>query len=79
MYICLCFGVSDSNVKKAIADGASTIAEIQKKSNAGKKCGACLMTLQDLLDLEAKSKISNTQKAGAAVSGAVKKDAHIAP
>ncbi|MGH7398406.1 MAG: (2Fe-2S)-binding protein [Candidatus Rokuibacteriota bacterium] len=46
MILCLCRGISDRAVEAAIADGASTVAQIERACGAGGDCGAC----GDLLD-----------------------------
>lgn len=37
--VCLCKGISRATIKKAIADGADTIAKVQKATGAGS--GSC--------------------------------------
>ena len=37
--VCLCKGISRASIKKAIADGADTIAKLQKATGAG--AGSC--------------------------------------
>ena len=46
MILCLCRGVSDRTVEAVIADGACTVAQIERACGAGGDCGAC----GDLLD-----------------------------
>jgi bacterioferritin-associated ferredoxin len=41
MYICLCEGVSDGEIKAAIADGACSPAEVMRCTRAGTRCGSC--------------------------------------
>lgn len=48
--VCLCNGVSERKVRKAIAHGATTIEAIGAACRAGTTCGGCRPTLQDLLD-----------------------------
>jgi bacterioferritin-associated ferredoxin len=48
--VCLCNGVSERKVRKAIANGASTIDDIGQRCRAGTTCHGCHDTLQDLLD-----------------------------
>jgi bacterioferritin-associated ferredoxin len=46
MILCLCRGVSDRTVEAVIADGAHSVAQIERACGAGGDCGAC----GDLLD-----------------------------
>ena len=48
--VCLCNGVSERKVRKAIANGASTIEQIGQQCRAGTTCHGCHDTLQELLD-----------------------------
>ena len=56
MYICLCYGISDSKIEKMIREGASTLKEIQQKTNAGANCGSCICDLQKLLTKDKESR-----------------------
>jgi bacterioferritin-associated ferredoxin len=49
MYVCLCRGVSDRKVRKAINRGATTVEEISRTCGAGSGCGGCRPELQAML------------------------------
>ena len=49
MYVCLCFAVSEKQLKKVISEGATTLEEVQEVSCAGMKCGACVCMLEKML------------------------------
>ena len=57
MWVCLCKGVTDRQIRVAIAAGARTAAEISAFCRAGTGCGGCLpelcRMLQDHLDRQA--------------------------
>ncbi len=47
MYVCVCYGVTDKQVKKAVEDGAVDLKALQKALNVGTQCGKCIrMTLE---------------------------------
>ena len=48
--VCLCNGVSERKVVKAIAHGASSVEEIGRACRAGTTCHGCHTTLEELLD-----------------------------
>ena len=48
--VCLCNGVSERKVMKAIAHGADTVEQIGAHCRAGTTCHGCHGTLEDLLD-----------------------------
>jgi bacterioferritin-associated ferredoxin len=41
MYVCVCLAVSQSEVEKAIEDGATTREAVTRACGAGGDCGAC--------------------------------------
>lgn len=49
MYVCMCHGVTDSEVKKLVAEGKKTLAELYKSCRAGSDCGTCVCELKKLL------------------------------
>jgi bacterioferritin-associated ferredoxin len=53
MLVCHCKGVSDRDVRRAIAAGACSPREIARTCGAGSVCGGCRPLLDELLDAEA--------------------------
>lgn len=41
MYICLCNGLTDSQIAKAIAEGAARPREVYASCGCGAQCGRC--------------------------------------
>ena len=41
MYICMCHGVTDHDIRRAAADGVSSFAELQTRTGCGDCCGCC--------------------------------------
>ena len=52
MYICLCFGVTESMVKNLVDEGAGSVKEVQRGCQAGKDCGTCLKALKKAVQKE---------------------------
>ncbi len=48
--ICFCHGVPESEIRKAIAEGARTIPEIQAKTLASTGCGGCGCEVERILE-----------------------------
>lgn len=48
--VCLCYGVNDRRIRREIASGATSIAEISARCSAGGNCHGCHDTLDDLID-----------------------------
>ena len=41
MYVCLCRGITDQDIKNAVADGAESYREIRDLLDLGTCCGRC--------------------------------------
>ena len=52
MYICLCYGVTDGQVKSLVEDGACSVKDVQKRCLAGTDCGSCLDQLRQTVEKE---------------------------
>jgi len=51
--VCCCHGVSDRDLERVIAEGASTVEEIGQRCGAGTDCGTCLGELRERLEGDA--------------------------
>ncbi|MFE4370032.1 bacterioferritin-associated ferredoxin [Streptomyces sp. NPDC056835] len=49
MYVCSCFGITETQVKEHAAAGACTPRRIASVSKAGTDCGSCVRRIQSLL------------------------------
>ena len=49
MYVCVCRSVTDSQVQRAIAQGANTREAVGRQCGAGTDCGGCHDELDDLI------------------------------
>ncbi|MER6537888.1 (2Fe-2S)-binding protein [Streptomyces sp. 900105755] len=49
MYVCSCFGVTESQVKQHAEDGACTPRQIASACKAGTDCGSCVRRIQAIL------------------------------
>jgi bacterioferritin-associated ferredoxin len=49
MIICHCARVSDRCVTKAVASGASTLAQVCRATEAGRDCGACVFNVRRVI------------------------------
>lgn len=53
MYVCICRAVTEAEVRGCIADGACTVKEVVKRSEAGTGCGSCVGKIVALLSAHA--------------------------
>lgn len=49
VYVCLCFGVTEAQIREHAAQGACTPRQIASQSKAGTDCGSCVRRIQGLL------------------------------
>jgi bacterioferritin-associated ferredoxin len=49
MYVCLCTGITDHDIRQAIASGACSVEEVSGCTGAAKHCGACLASVVALV------------------------------
>ena len=50
MYVCLCAGVTNQIVAKAVASGASTSKQVADACGAGSECGRCRRTVRAIIE-----------------------------
>jgi len=50
MYVCICTGVTDHDIRELKGQGVCSVEEIGRCSGAGTKCGACRSTIDAILE-----------------------------
>ncbi len=49
MYVCLCKGVTDTQIRAAVADGASSLREVHNTLGVASQCGKCGIIARDIV------------------------------
>ncbi len=49
MYVCLCNGVTDRQIREAADAGCGSLAELTMRTGAGANCGSCLSMAEETL------------------------------
>ncbi len=49
VYVCICNGVTDHQIREAASTGCTTVAELTMRTGCGATCGSCLDMAGDLL------------------------------
>ena len=49
MYVCICHGVTDREIRQAAADGVREMHVLTMRTGAGSSCGSCLPLAAELL------------------------------
>jgi len=50
MYICICHGVTDSQIESAVDDGATTMKQLTNELKVGSQCGKCCQCTKKVLN-----------------------------
>ena len=50
MYVCICSGVTDHQIREAAANGVRSMAELTMRTGCGATCGTCLETASAILE-----------------------------
>ncbi|HEY5972865.1 MAG TPA: (2Fe-2S)-binding protein [Pseudoxanthomonas sp.] len=50
MYVCICNGVTDHQIREAAANGCRSVAELTMRTGCGATCGSCLEIAAALLE-----------------------------
>ncbi|HYM86846.1 MAG TPA: (2Fe-2S)-binding protein [Pseudoxanthomonas sp.] len=53
MYVCICNGVTDHQIREAAASGVRSVAELTMRTGCGATCGTCLDMAATILDSHA--------------------------
>ncbi|MDX1633233.1 MAG: bacterioferritin-associated ferredoxin [Marinobacter sp.] len=49
MYVCLCTGVTDHQIRKAAENGCSSMRQLGKELGVGRQCGRCACSAREIL------------------------------
>lgn len=50
MYVCLCNGVTESEIRQTVAAGCRSVAELTMRTGCGAGCGSCLPVAGQLFE-----------------------------
>ena len=50
VYVCLCNGVTDHQIREAAASGVRSVAELTMRTGCGATCGSCLEMAAAMLE-----------------------------
>ena len=49
MYVCICNGVTDGDIRQAVKAGCCGMAELTMRTGCGANCGSCLDMAADMI------------------------------
>ena len=50
MYVCICKAVTDSAIRTAVSEGASSLRELSARTGCSTQCGRCVNAVREVLD-----------------------------
>jgi bacterioferritin-associated ferredoxin len=50
MYVCLCRGITDSQILESVENGANSFREVRDELDLGTCCGRCAPEARELID-----------------------------
>ena len=51
MYVCMCYGVTDTAIRKAVTDSSvGNIRDLREQLQLGSQCGKCIQMAQQVID-----------------------------
>jgi bacterioferritin-associated ferredoxin len=57
MYVCVCHGVTESQVRRAADEGCRDLHELTMRTGAGSSCGSCLPLAAQVLAEQAAPRV----------------------
>lgn len=55
MYICLCKGITDTDIQRALENGADSFQDVRQNLGVATVCGSCACVAKELVNAHAKS------------------------
>jgi bacterioferritin-associated ferredoxin len=49
MYVCICHGVTDHDIRRAAADGVGSLTELTMRTGVASNCGSCADLAREIL------------------------------
>ena len=50
MYVCVCKGITDSQIKDAVCAGASSLKQVRKQLGVSSQCGKCGILAKQIVE-----------------------------
>ncbi len=50
MYVCICKGITDNQIKDAVCGGATTLRKVRTQLGAMSQCGKCAVLTKEIVE-----------------------------
>jgi bacterioferritin-associated ferredoxin len=67
MYVCICKGITDTQIRTAVEDGASSMRELRNNLGVASQCGKCGILTREIFR-ESLNNLENSEQLFYAVS-----------
>lgn len=57
MYVCICHGVTESQVRRAADEGCRDLHELTMRTGAGASCGSCMDLAAEIISDQVKMRV----------------------
>jgi bacterioferritin-associated ferredoxin len=61
MYVCLCKGITDTQIRAAVEDGASSLREVRSTLGVASQCGKCGILTREIVRESLQDNTDNQQ------------------
>ncbi len=61
MYVCVCKGITDTQIRAAVQDGANSLREVRNTLGVATQCGKCGILARDILRESLSGQVDNQQ------------------
>jgi len=55
MYVCICKGITDSQIRTAVQQGAESVRDLYRDQSLGSQCGKCVSAARSVIQCEKQS------------------------
>ncbi|WP_237059042.1 bacterioferritin-associated ferredoxin [Microbulbifer sediminum] len=50
MYVCICKGITDRQIKEAVYDGSTSVKALRRQLGVSSQCGRCAELTQEIIE-----------------------------
>lgn len=68
MYVCICKGITDTQIRAAVQDGASSLRDVRNTLGVASQCGKCSMLTRDIVRESLQDDVAGSEQLFYAVS-----------
>lgn len=62
MYVCLCKGITDTQIRAAVQDGASSLRDVNRTLGVASQCGKCGVMARDIVRASVEHSVESNQQ-----------------